>query len=111
MKNNQVVYRQGDVLIRKINKVPDSVVKSEGTVTLARGEVTGHAHTISNSHTIAFSNANSTDPALADFISILDESAELTHQEHDTIKLPQGDYEIIRQTEYDPMTKRRNVAD
>jgi hypothetical protein len=48
MKTSQQ-YRQGDVLIERIAKMPTSttpVARDAGRVILAYGEVTGHAHAI-----------------------------------------------------------------
>lgn len=42
------LYRQGDVLIKKISMLPEKSIKQklEGDIILAHGEVTGHAHRI-----------------------------------------------------------------
>ena len=42
------LYRQGDVLLRQVAKLPAKAtsVKNEGRIVLAHGEVTGHAHAI-----------------------------------------------------------------
>ena len=47
------MYRQGDVLIRRLKKLPpepeggsEKVERDNGRVVLAYGEVTGHAHAI-----------------------------------------------------------------
>jgi hypothetical protein len=47
MKNNNQHYRQGDVLIARIDSLPVKLKKAAlegGKVILAHGEVTGHAH-------------------------------------------------------------------
>lgn len=46
-------YRQGDVLIERIDSVPDDaqpVPLEDGRIVLAHGEVTGHAHAIKSRH-------------------------------------------------------------
>ena len=48
---SQTHYRQGDVLILRVNSVPDGLKvepRDNGRVILAYGEVTGHAHAIAD---------------------------------------------------------------
>jgi hypothetical protein len=100
------IYRQGDVLLKKIEAVPHGAKQIEAKTNsniLAEGEVTGHAHAIS---------------ALATSLWLLDkhrylkvaEETPLVHQEHGPIAIPIGDYEVIVQREYTPM-EIRNVTD
>jgi hypothetical protein len=103
--NKKSVYRQGDVLILPINEIPNNLNRTK-RVTLALGEVTGHHHSISDG---AVGYADDSD-ALADYFEVNDESADLTHQEHDTITLPKGKYRKVIQVEYTPEAIR-NVAD
>ncbi len=47
---NNIHYRQGDVLIERVGSLPAKLVtiaREQGRVILAHGEVTGHAHAIS----------------------------------------------------------------
>jgi hypothetical protein len=69
--------------------------------------VTGHAHAIK-----AESAALFRDPKLmAVFLTVgADGAVALEHEEHDTIRLPPGNYQVIRQREYSP-DEIRNVAD
>ena len=106
MKNNvQITYRQGDVLIVPIKNIP-SGKKVTRKVTLALGEVTGHHHTIEcGAVGYADDEAN-----LAEYFEVNSDTAELTHQEHDTIVIPKGKYRSVIQSEYTPEAIR-NVAD
>jgi hypothetical protein len=113
-KNNH--YRQGDVLIERIDSMPSAVKKlarENGKVVLAHGEVTGHAHAIAEPHVNHFSSPTgaSTD-GLADvtFLEVRDAVAALTHEEHATIEIKPGVYRVTRQREYSPEALR-NVAD
>jgi hypothetical protein len=99
------MYRQGDVLIVPVNAIPSGLKKTK-RVTLALGEVTGHHHTISEG-AIGY---GASDTALADYFEVKDSTADLTHQEHDTITLPKGKYQKVIQTEYSPQ-EIRNVKD
>ncbi len=98
-------YRQGDVLLVPVANIPANRVKTN-RVTLAFGEVTGHHHTISNG-AVGYA-ANPTD--LAEYVEVTADTADLTHQEHDTITLPKGTYRSVRQVEYAP-GELKNVAD
>jgi hypothetical protein len=104
------MFRQGDVLIVPIGKLPAGlkpVEREHGRLVLAYGEVTGHAHAIRDKRAALFR-----DPELAAvFMHVSgDGPVALDHQEHDTIHIPPGDYQIIRQREYTP-DAIRNVAD
>src|SRR3954453_10783779 len=48
-EGSRMLYRQGDVLIARIDEVPEdleAVPRDKGRVVLAYGEVTGHAHAV-----------------------------------------------------------------
>jgi hypothetical protein len=104
------MFRQGDVLIIPIKSLPsklEQVDRENGRVILAHGEATGHAHAIK-----AKSAALFRDPKLmAIFMTVSgDAPVSLEHDEHDTITIPPGNYQVIRQREYSPQ-EIRNVAD
>jgi hypothetical protein len=104
--NSNKVYRQGDVLICRVDKIPDGLIKTK-RVTLAFGEVTGHHHTIESG---AVGYAEKDENGLASFFEVTKDVATLTHQEHEAIELPKGTYESSIQVEYTPQAIRR-VAD
>lgn len=99
------MYRQGDVLICPIVKIPAQVTeeKVEGPIVLAYGEVTGHSHAL-------WGRARMFRDSGGGFFVSIAAPAEVKHEEHATVHLPAGDYEIIRQREYSPEAIR-NVAD
>lgn len=99
------MYRQGDVLIRRINTTIPSglkpVPRDNGRVVLAYGEVTGHAHAITDP-SVGLYAQDITDLTRA-FMEITgDTPVELRHEEHSTIVLEPGVYEVKRQREYAP---------
>jgi hypothetical protein len=102
------IYRQGDVLIKKVAAIPSGVKRvdwsKEGRVILAYGEVTGHAHALPMMLTQMF-----TTEAGQRFIEV-QKGAKLTHEEHSTIEPEPGIYEVVQQREYFP-DAIRNVAD
>jgi hypothetical protein len=103
-----IQYRQGDVLVeRYAGQLPlglEPIKRESGRVILAHGEVTGHAHAIKRPNAALFR-----DPKLAAiFLQVTgDGPALLEHEEHTTITLEPGDYQVIRQREYHPESIRQ----
>ena len=100
-------YRQGDVLIERVDVVPQAAVKQQvkrGRIVLAVGEATGHDHSIA---------ADRADwwllPGGDQFVRVRQKTS-LVHQEHGPIVLNLGIYRVRRQREYSPQAIR-NVAD
>jgi len=101
------MYRQGDVLIVPVKSIPTGakpVPRENGRVILAHGEATGHAHAILDR------NVDMVEKDMRRFLEIVGGGASVVHEEHATIKLDAGLYEVIRQREYSPEAIR-NVAD
>jgi hypothetical protein len=94
------IYRQGDVLlIKRDHPVPRSAVfrQTRGNrVILALGEATGHAHAINSPLADLFEDRDGT------LFLRVEGPCDLTHEEHDPIKLDEGVYEVRRQREYVP---------
>jgi hypothetical protein len=112
MKNkpSPVHYRQGDVLIERVGSLPKDtkkIARENGRVVLAHGEVTGHAHAITDARCDLFSSESN---AGVTFLEVREAVAALKHDEHSTIELPTGNYRVVRQREYSPEAIR-NVAD
>lgn len=86
-------YRQGDVLLRKVEKIPKEAELQANERIVERGELTGHAHRLQGMAEIhtrwgaMFVRAGA--------------GARLVHEEHAAIDLEAGDYEVIRQREFD----------
>jgi hypothetical protein len=100
-------YRQGDVLIAKITKLPKNLtpVKAKnGRYIVAEGEVTGHAHAITEEMAEMF-----VDDKGVLYLSTKD-GAVLSHEEHSAIELPKGFYTYTPQLQYTP-EDIRNVRD
>jgi hypothetical protein len=98
------MYRQGDVLLVAVDAIPRPAMpvdRDRGRVVLAYGEVTGHAHAIAD---------DGAGLLWQDDEQYLRVTAAggvaLTHEEHDTIVLPAGDYRLVRQREYAPEAPR-----
>ncbi|MGK7942962.1 MAG: hypothetical protein AB4058_00650 [Microcystaceae cyanobacterium] len=90
------LYRHGDVLIKRIANLPKFCQGKEGT-TLAHGEVTGHSHRIAQHNAVRLWEKNQTL-----YLEVIEPSATLIHEEHNSIELPQGIYQVWKQREYRP---------
>ncbi len=96
-------YQQGDVLITKVSEVKG---KKLNHLTLAEGEATGHHHTITKGEAELYEHEGTL------FLKVLSDEAELTHQEHNTVVLPKGNYEVSRVREFDHFAEEaRRVQD
>jgi hypothetical protein len=102
------VYRQGDVLLLPTTKTALEGSKrqprEQGRIILAKGEATGHHHSIASRFAALFILAT------GERLLQLSRAAKIEHQEHGAIDLPAGDYLVTRQREYTP-TEIRQVAD
>lgn len=94
--------RQGDVLIERIpgKAKGDSVRPERGRLILARGEVTGHHHSIP-----ASAGSLMLDEGGVMYLTI-DQLTAVEHQEHAPIELKPGVYRVTRQREYTPQAIR-----
>jgi hypothetical protein len=110
MKN--VIYRQGDVLIRRVGSIPKMATRTakkdqsgNARIVLAYGEVTGHAHAIHDLESVDVF-------VTGDGVMYLHvkEPVALQHEEHAAITLPTGNYKRVIQQEYAPEAIR-NVQD
>jgi len=112
-------YAQGDIVLERVEdgQIRGTIVErdADGAVVLARGEVTGHRHAFHGGNVVMFR-----DDALArdmpselyvGHIRVKGESAELRHEEHDTITLPKGTYRVRRQREFDGLEAARVLED
>ena len=94
--------RQGDLLIVKVQKIPEDAVKVKNRV-LAEGEATGHMHELDLGEVYEKNG-------VLYFKVPEGETATLNHQEHGAMTFETGEYKVIRQREYEPRSFRY-VAD
>lgn len=113
----QGIFRQGDVLIRRIDTMPVGITPrplDRGRVILAYGEVTGHCHQIDTPSAVSLYNPPSSEVDAESAIDLsyitVDRLSQLVHEEHSAITLEPGNYRVIRQREYAP-DQLRSVAD
>lgn len=100
--------RHGDVFLKRVAVLPLGASRAEtepDRVVLAYGEVTGHAHAIKSKRVLMWNAGERR------YITIDEgEPVLLTHEEHGTIQVPAGTYEVLQQRVYTP-AEVRNVAD
>ena len=99
------IYRQGDVLIKRIKAVPQTTAIKRESGILAFGEVTGHCHKVEN-----LDQAEVLEIGTDLFLRVSGDEVRIVHDEHAPINLPAGNYEVTIQREYSP-AEIRNVAD
>lgn len=93
------------MLVQETTETGGKIQKREnGRVILAHGEVTGHAHAISEKGAKLRTNG------LATLLEVTQAMVMLRHDEHAPIEIPKGIHQVIRQMEYTPAAIR-NVAD
>jgi len=110
------MYRHGDVLLIKVDKLPENIKFVEKTNNvILEGEVTGHAHKLEGNAKIleiaqeiankanirwAINGEDVEEKGIIGY-AVVDGKTDLVHEEHNTITLPTGIYQIRRQREYD----------
>lgn len=101
------MYRQGDVLILPasvpVNTTP--VPRDKGRVILAYGEVTGHAHAIVSEDAIL------TEADGRRFLRIVGSGVDLGHEEHATITIEPGEYQVVIHREWTDDLGAQRVLD
>jgi hypothetical protein len=101
------MYRQGDLLLVEAESVPEAATQTErqgGALILLRGEATNHHHAILDPEAELLQVEGTADAAERYLRTTL--PVQLTHQEHETIVIDPGVYQVIRQREYTPAAPR-----
>lgn len=85
--------RQGDVILLPVQQVEGQKLPH---LTLAEGEVTGHKHHISEGQAELCEQNDTL------YLRVISEEALLSHEEHRAIQIPQGNWIVRIQREYEP---------
>lgn len=103
--NKQITYfQQGDVLLFPIDSLPEGLENSK-TKVVQEGEHTGHAHRLAEGEVFLDKKTNTK------FLRLVEDTA-ISHEEHKTINLPAGNYQVGIVREYDHFNEEaRQVAD
>ena len=100
------IYRQGDVLFKEVRAIPQGDRKKRPTGHILEGEATGHIHKVAE-----LEAAEVLEVGAGLYLNVSAEGGvSIVHEDHDTLTLPAGHYEVVRQREYSP-EEIRNVAD
>lgn len=114
MKTFENNAAQGDLMIRRIEKLPAGVTKVQsvkGFHVVAHSE-TGHNHVIADRPNVALYTSGDSMVSYLEVIEAADATETLlehlrSFDTHETIKIPNGVFEIRRQREYTPEGWRR----
>ena len=103
------LFQQGDVLIQQVEKLPKGAQpkapEAQGYI-LAHGEVTGHSHAIEVEEGVQLYTLDQI------LYLVAEHEVAVTHQEHGTVMLPAGTYQIGQVKEFDYLANEaRNVRD
>lgn len=86
----KIIGIQGDLRIIKIDSISDKAIKKADNI-LLKGEVTGHAHRLTEGDVYNLGER---------ILFTVPYRTEIIHDEHFSIPIEKGSYEIIRQREY-----------
>lgn len=107
VKKQTICDRQGDVLLLRVDSIPADATEEQHAerVVLREGEATGHAHAFYGERVRVFVT-----PKRERFLRVV-ETSRLRHEEHTTIDVPPGDYQLPTQVEWTDEQEPRVVAD
>jgi hypothetical protein len=88
-------YRHGDVLLKKIDKLPEGLKKLKDRKVIKYGEATNHSHRFSDGDYQFYEADNK-----RLFLQVFTPSP-LIHEEHEEIIIDPGMYEIEEEQEFD----------
>lgn len=86
--------RQGDVILIPASETVNSDKLAH--LTLAEGELTGHRHRISQGNAELYERNRTL------YLKVISPTALLTHEEHQPVAIPKGDWIVRIQREYEP---------
>ena len=108
--HNRVMYRHGDLLITRINAVPQSAINISSKI-IAEGEVSGHKHKLVGQAIVRLlpgreasgvENGDISINRIPELYFSASEDVKLMHEEHKTLELPMGSYKVTKEREFNP---------
>jgi hypothetical protein len=116
---SKIIIRQGDVLLQPIEEIPstftESPLDSDGSATLAHGEVTGHRHRFERQMGMDGSALSTVyvHPAAPNEVARvhLKAAQALVHEEHTSHEVKPGAWRVSRPYEYEGAELIRMVED
>ena len=107
MEEQATMHRQGDLLFIRVEELPAHTKK--GSKVLREGEVTGHLHQVATETAEVRDLVRGWGEDLK-FV-VAEEETQITHDEHGTIVLAPGIWQVVVQREYEPLSESRLVND
>lgn len=99
-------YKHGDVLIQKTNKVKGELKQTNGDLTVVKGDIVEYSHRFRVEEGTVHLYEDSGIP----YIKVISEAATIVNEEHKPLTIPQGNYKIAIQREYDPAKKTNQLV-
>jgi hypothetical protein len=103
MKENNMNYRHGEIVLKKVTKVGEGKTSTVKSYIVGHSE-TGHHHVLESTKPYTV-----TKDKLGKLWLQLEAEAKLVHQKshdvHNTLTIPAGIYEVGQKTEYNPFTR------
>ena len=99
------MLQHGDLILVKVDHIPEDATPAEVPNVVLEGELTGHAHRLLGQAALVM--------LLKDqrFVRV-EAPTKLLHEEHKEQTIPPGDYRVDRVQEYDPFAELiKKVAD
>lgn len=102
------IYRHGDVLLRQVTEKPSGKWRQHKRLTVQLGEATGHHHDLVGPRK---NSILALEIEMRRYLELSDK-CELRHQEHKTLQIDPGLYEVIIEREWDYIeNQRKKVVD
>jgi len=101
-------FVQGDVMFIQRKKKPSgkkTAPRQDSRLVLARGEKTGHDHTVDSATTTLFGKVGDGNMAI-----VVVEPTQVLHQEHPPLGLEPGYYDVVVQRQYVPEAPKREAT-
>ena len=109
MIDYELAYRQGEILIFKVKKIPTRYGQQAKVIpsgVIREGEKEGHEHLLTGGQATLALFDDKEEGTLK-----VDKQTTLIHPEHDPIKLPKGDYVVKVQKEATGKNSSQSVKD
>jgi hypothetical protein len=95
---SEQMYRQGDFLFIKVDNIPKNLEEKTDRI-VGEGEISGHRHVVSAVATMELSKLFTDYEHNLYIKSVI--PTDIVHEEHHTITLPKGNYQVVRQRTLD----------
>jgi hypothetical protein len=88
-------YRQGDIAFEEIDEIPKGLIVKDSMLEI-HGEKEGHVHRMTGIQVLVPPKQKEILPA----VIVVEKETEMTHPEHEPLKIPRGIYKVTQFREY-----------